>query len=203
MPALMAHRVAHTRPPDMSRMGAKRSLIVSLAWRKPARITMLAHDSGDGETIFHCPFCGSGQVLARSDGTVDCEFCHTAFTVQVQPEMPAFPQTINGMPFQIPGMPAGGENAMVDPASPAAQANAAPDQPPPGVDPASGEGDGPPEGDPSSDDTAEGGPPDFLKNSYRTERGTRLSAQSYMRHLALTHTTSHSRLVDTMRKELR
>jgi hypothetical protein len=65
----------------------------------------IAHDSGDGETIYHCPFCGSGQVIARSDGTVECEFCHTAFTVQVQPEMPAFPQTINGMPVDVPGMP--------------------------------------------------------------------------------------------------
>jgi hypothetical protein len=59
-----------------------------------------AHDSGDGQTIYHCPFCGSGQVLARSDRTIECEFCHTAFTVQVQPEFSAFPQTVNGQPME-------------------------------------------------------------------------------------------------------
>lgn len=65
----------------------------------------LAHDSGDGKTIYHCPFCGAGQVIARSDGTVECDFCHTSFTVQVQPERPSMPQTIDGQPFPIPGMP--------------------------------------------------------------------------------------------------
>lgn len=65
----------------------------------------LAHDSGDGQTIYHCPFCGSGQVIARSDNTVECEFCKTAFTVQVQPQFAAFPQTVNGMPMDVPGMP--------------------------------------------------------------------------------------------------
>lgn len=65
----------------------------------------VAHDSGDGQTVFHCPFCGSGQVLARSDRTIECEFCHTAFTVQVQPEFSAFPQTVGGEPMEVPGMP--------------------------------------------------------------------------------------------------
>lgn len=65
----------------------------------------LAHDSGDGVTIYHCPFCGSGQVVARSDGTTECEFCHNSFLVQIQPQQHAMPQTINGVPYQIPGMP--------------------------------------------------------------------------------------------------
>ena len=34
----------------------------------------VAHQSGDGVTIYHCPFCGSGQVIAGSDGTVSCDF---------------------------------------------------------------------------------------------------------------------------------
>lgn len=65
----------------------------------------VAHDSGDGATIYHCPFCGAGQVTARSDGTVECAFCKTFFTVQVQPEHSAMPQTIDGRPFPVPGMP--------------------------------------------------------------------------------------------------
>ena len=65
----------------------------------------VAHDSGDGETIYHCPFCGAGQVVGRSDGTAECGFCSTAFTVQVQPVMNSVPQTINGVPHVHPDMP--------------------------------------------------------------------------------------------------
>ncbi len=64
-----------------------------------------AHDSGDGATIYHCPFCGGGQVVAGSDGSVECGYCHTLFTVQVQPEHAAMPQTIDGVPQDMPGMP--------------------------------------------------------------------------------------------------
>src|ERR1043165_7189683 len=68
------------------------------------RMIKVAHDSGDPQVIYHCPSCGSGQVIARSDGTVECGFCKMCFTVQVQPRYPAFPQTINGQPIQVPGM---------------------------------------------------------------------------------------------------
>lgn len=64
-----------------------------------------AHESGDGVTIRHCPFCGSGQVIGRSDGNTECSFCNSAFLVRVQPMYSAFPQSIGGMPVQIPGMP--------------------------------------------------------------------------------------------------
>lgn len=65
----------------------------------------VAHDSGDGERIFHCPFCGAGQVVGNSDGTAQCQFCDTTFTVQVQPSMPGVPQTIDGEPHVHPEMP--------------------------------------------------------------------------------------------------
>ena len=183
--------------PDMSRMPPRQALIVALAWRKPS-IVRVAHDSGDGETIFHCPFCGSGQVLARSDGTVDCEFCHTAFTVQVQPEMPAFPQTVNGMPIDVPGMPAGGENANVPPESPLAGGAdpMADPEAPPGTE---SESQPPEEGDPTEDDTAEGGPPDFLKNSYRTHQGADLPREAYMRYLAIRHARDPRALARSMK----
>jgi hypothetical protein len=66
---------------------------------------VVAHQSGDGVTIAHCPFCGSGQVIGRSDGNTECSFCNQAFLVRVQPMFSAFPQSIDGMPVQIPGMP--------------------------------------------------------------------------------------------------
>lgn len=74
------------------------------AWALGSR-QVVAHDSGDGETIYHCPFCGAGQVTGRSDGTAECSFCSTAFTVQVQPQMAATPQTIDGVPHVHPDMP--------------------------------------------------------------------------------------------------
>jgi hypothetical protein len=75
--------------------------------RPVARIAgrVVAHDSGDGETIYHCPFCGGGQVVGRSDGTVECGYCKANFTVQVQPQRPGTPQTIDGQPYDIPEMP--------------------------------------------------------------------------------------------------
>jgi hypothetical protein len=159
----------------------------------------IAHDSGDGERIFHCPFCGAGQVLGRSDGTVECGYCNQHFTVQVQPQFPSFPQTINGMPVDIPGMPGqidtgmGGQPGLggpqVDPET------GEPIEGPPGADDASGvpgaaEGApgeaGPPEEEEGDDD----GKPDFLKGSsryYRTAAGDLLDEERYLRHLAIAH----------------
>ncbi len=147
-----------------------------------------AHDSGDGATIFHCPFCGSGQVIARSDRSTECEYCHTCFTVQVQPQFPAFPQTINGMPMQVPGMPGqiGGPPAAPDAAG----------DPMGGVDPADGmdgdedNGEGVPGipdggGDADEDDGGDDAPP-FAKGSMlRTASGRELDPENYMRHLAI------------------
>jgi hypothetical protein len=195
-----AYRLNGLTPPDTRAMPPRQAMLVDLAWRKPAMVKF-AHDSGDGETIFHCPFCGSGQVLAASDGTVDCDFCQTSFTVQVQPQMPAFPQTVNGMPIDVPGMPAGGENASVPPDSPLAQQNATPDDGggfPPGDE---SESQPPEEGDPGSDDTASGGPPDFLKNSYRTTRGATVTRVDMMRHLAITHALDRRAMTARVRAE--
>ncbi len=72
-----------------------------------------AHDGGDGVTLFHCPFCGSGAIAAGGDGTVTCDFCHTAFSVQVQPQNAGMPQTIDGQPVDMPGMPQG-QDLMLD-----------------------------------------------------------------------------------------
>ena len=83
----------------------------------------VAHDSGDGKTIYHCPFCGGGQVIARSDGTTMCGFCNTAFTIQVQPEHSSMPQTVDGQPVNDPSMPGDGthdDDVVEDPAEPPA-----------------------------------------------------------------------------------
>lgn len=82
----------------------------------------VAHDSGDGVTIYHCFSCGAGSVIARSDGTAECQFCQKCFTVQVQPTLSATPQTINGVPHVHPDMP--GSSPDTPPAQPAQQSPA-------------------------------------------------------------------------------
>ena len=159
----------------------------------------VAHDSGDGMTVFHCPFCGSGQVLARSDRTIECQFCHTAFTVQVQPVYPNFPQTIDGQPMQVPGMP-----GQVDPMGggmpPGAGAPPSGDEEPgdspfgsddlddsgvPPTDEADAEADDDSGSGDSSGHEKETGNP-FAKKTYRTAKGHLLSEADYLRHIAIT-----------------
>lgn len=113
----------------------------------------------------------------------------------MQPQFPSFPQTINGMPVDIPGMPGQIDTGL----------GGAPGQPPmdgsvpPGQDmDADGipdQQEGAPSGVPGADEGAdeeEGDDkkPDFLKGSsryYRTAAGDLLDEERYMRHLAIGH----------------
>lgn len=169
-------------------------------------IHRVAHDSGDGETIFHCPFCGSGQVIARNDGTTECEFCSTAFTVQVQPQMPAFPQTIDGVPVDVPGMPNGGQSANVPPGATPGADPLDPDSADPDADgnPFGGDKSGADSDD--SDDNSDGGDnkPAFLKGSarlFRTAAGKQLTYEQFMRHLALAHAQNPEYVLTQIRHE--
>jgi predicted RNA-binding Zn-ribbon protein involved in translation (DUF1610 family) len=171
----------------------------------------IAHDSGDGATIFHCPFCGSGQVIARSDRTTECEYCHACFTVQVQPQFPAFPQTIDGQPMQVPGMPGqiGGPPG-VPGADPMAGGM------PPGQGPMGGTDDGPiPPGEEDGgtpgeepDEEDDSSAPPFTKGSmlhYSTASGAILNFDHYVRHLAIKYTDPDERdaVLRQVRKEQR
>jgi len=113
--------------PDGDTDTVRRTTSMKTAKVAPARrrgsTRKVAHDSGDGETIYHCPFCGAGQITARSDGTAECGYCEAVFTVQVQPKHPSMPQTINGVPVNDPSMPGDGTHS--DP-SPATQIQAEP-----------------------------------------------------------------------------
>jgi ribosomal protein S27AE len=71
----------------------------------PKGMQVTAHVSGNQIDVLHCPFCGSGAVIARSDGTIECGYCTSIFTVQVQPAYAGFPQSVDGQPYQWPGMP--------------------------------------------------------------------------------------------------
>ncbi len=150
----------------------------------------VAHDSGDGETIYHCPFCGSGQVIARSDRTIECQFCHTCFTVQVQPEYSAFPQTVNGVPVQVPGMP--GQVGM----DPSGMGGPAPDpMAEDGGNPFAEEGE---EEAPEEEPEEDGNP--FTKGSaLRTTAGKELAVDDYVAHLALRHAADRGAVLEAVR----
>jgi predicted CXXCH cytochrome family protein len=175
-----------------------------------------AHQSGDGVTIYHCPFCGSGQVIAGSDGTVECDFCSTTFIVQVQPEKSSMPQTINGVPFQAPGMPPVGQDPGAKPGEPtpaeedenksfggddlSEKAHDPKDGPDPKDPAAGGKSPFPPkktdektDDKPKGDDDKSGGskPPwltDKKSGLFLTAEGVALPLDKYMAHLALKET---------------
>jgi hypothetical protein len=152
-----------------------------------------AHQSGDGITIAHCPFCGSGQVIGRSDGNTECSFCNQSFLVRVQPMYSAFPQSIDGMPVDIPGMPPAadpgmppGGDPMAEGAPPGADGEAGEDgggAPPFGQDSGGGEEDG---GESGGSDDDGGSAPPFAKkeSSYRTAAGHPLERTAYVDYLA-------------------
>lgn len=71
------------------------------------RLVKTAHDPGDSQITSHCPFCGSGQVVGRSDGNIECEFCGMTYLVRIQPMFTGMPQ--QPMP---PGAGFGGETSM-------------------------------------------------------------------------------------------
>lgn len=81
------------------------AVLVSGVDDMPKGMQVTAHVSGNQIDVLHCPFCGSGAVIARSDGTIECGYCTSIFTVQVQPAYAGFPQSVDGQPYQWPGMP--------------------------------------------------------------------------------------------------
>lgn len=200
--------IPRTRLPDGRLVCAGCAQAVARERKEAAMATQAtrktAHDSGDGATIFHCPFCGSGQVIARSDRTTECEYCHTCFTVQVQPQFPAFPQTIDGMPMQVPGMP--GQIGGPPGAPPGADGSMPPDQAGVGMD---GGGGFPPDdedgGAPEGEDEEEEGDdaPPFAKGShltYRTASGVPLKWDDYLRHLAIKHADDKDAVLQRVRE---
>lgn len=170
------------------------------------RIIVVAHDSGDGQTIYHCPFCGSGQVLARSDRTIECEFCHTSFTVQVQPEYSAFPQTDpqTGLPIQVPGMPGQIDQPVGAPGADPNADPAAAGQDPTAAGQATGQDanqDGVDDGFEAGAPASAGNQPPWLKGArlFHTASGQALDPADYIRHLAIKHADDRSAVVMQVR----
>lgn len=189
-------------PPGAS--GA-RKIARTIAGDMPA-IVKMAHDSGDAETIMHCPFCGSGQVIARSDGTVECGFCKACFTVQIQPQYPAFPQTIDGVPMKVPGMgpqwPGDPEGQDVLQARDAAEGtDADPDDDGDDDNPFSGgDADSDEDADQEDGNDAGGNGNPFAKKSYRTAHGGLVDLGGFLRHVALESARDREAMLERLRE---
>lgn len=176
-----------------------------LAQSKP-KIMKFAHDSGDPQVVYHCPACGSGQVIARSDGTIECGFCKMCFTVQVQPRYPAFPQTINGQPIQVPGMGPqwpGQDDDQMQQAQEAAEGIPVDD---PNADP-DAEDDNPfadqgaDDEEDDDEDESDGGNP-FAKKSYRTASGVYVEPDAFLRHIALEAARDRAQVLKVIRRKI-
>lgn len=182
-------------------------------------IAVVAHVSGNQIDILHCPFCGSGAVIGRSDGTVECGYCTSVFTVQTQPQYNGFPQSVNGQPYQWPGMPDPGSVAAPDmPEGTNLNPNTNGENdvvggPPTGLqssDPADadgddgeddddkpaflkGKGDKSDKGDDKKKDSKDKGNP-FSKKTYRTASGAVLDEENYLAHLAIQFANDKARV---------
>lgn len=183
----------------------------------------IAHDPGDPLITSHCPFCGSGQVAGRSDGTISCDFCGQVYIVRVQPAFPGMPQMPGegGAPSDIgpdggvlppdaigpDGLPMGGEDPMAmgeedAEGFPGDEADEEEGEDPEGFS-------GPPEGE---DDGDEGPPPPPKKDKSKSKKGVRtyrglggevLTEDQYVRHLAAGLSGGHPAVLAALREAAR
>lgn len=185
--------------PEMERRVSEAiSSIARVARAKRVGLTVTAHDSGDNAIINHCPFCGSGAVVGKGTGTVGCEFCHTNFTVQVQPAHPFMPQTVDGQPVPPAGLPGDEPTEMSAPLDPAVNeveegvgvaeeaTNATPFNAP-----AADKPEEPKKENPFSKGSA--------KASYRTSDGHTLDEDAYIARLALAYADDREDVLDSVR----
>jgi hypothetical protein len=167
----------------------------------------VAHDPGDPLVTSHCPFCGSGQVVGRSDGTIGCDFCGQAYIVRVQPAFPGMPQMPNG-----PGAPSDvGPDGMVDPGMIGPDGMPMDGGPPPGDDDSGGDGlpgapadDGAPDGGDGKEDDSGSGPPPKEKQKksarlYRGVHGQPLTEEQLVRHIAVVASGRDPRVLARLR----
>jgi hypothetical protein len=123
------------------------------------------------------------------------------FTVQVQPEYPAFPQTINGMPVQVPGMP----GQIDDPVGAQPDPNAPMDPSQVGA-PQDGDGDGAVDADADGQDddfqapaSADNQPPWLKGSALVTAAGKRLDPEDFVAHLAIKHAPDKAAVIEQVR----
>lgn len=210
------HKTAEVvRAPDETESSVTRIATLIGSGGKPyLGMKVIAHVSGNQIDVLHCPFCGTGAVIARSDGTIECGFCTSVFTVQTQPQYNGFPQSVDGQPYEWPGMP---QQPGVVPADPPPGTDVNPNSmgvpsPPMSSDPADGNDDMEDVSDDDADSDDDDDKPAFLKGkgdksdsksdkksdkksdnpfakkkSYRTASGALVDEADFLAHLAILH----------------
>lgn len=147
----------------------------------------IAHESEDDTQPLHCPFCGSGQTVGGSDGSIHCDWCQRSFTVRMQPNYPAMPQQPGMQNAGAPPIPDGSQLAGETPMPPDAGMDPSGQ---PGADMGQGqqpdanaaEGD---TGSQGSPDLPYGVPPEVRNLSFSTKAGATLQFDDYLDHLAI------------------
>jgi hypothetical protein len=188
-----------------------------------ASLTKQAHDPGDPQVASHCPFCGSGAIVGRSDGTIACDMCGMNFLIRVQPAYPGMPQAAEGMGAPTDAGMGGLGPPMGDEMAPGEEPEMGPDgEPLPPGEEGEEEGDGAPpwaegaedeEGPPGAEQEAEEeGPPPPPKGKGKKKKGSRerlyatlsgelLPEPAYIRHLAVLHSGGSPRVLAMLRRE--
>jgi hypothetical protein len=161
-----------------------------------------AHGGGDDPTVRHCPFCGSGQVVARSDGMIECQFCGNYFDVSMHPEFSGMPQTDPETGLPIPGADVDDGNGDVPPGTdPGVSADAEGVFVPPGPDGAPTDATDGIFIPPKAAGLITGSNAAYLARLYRTARGHDLPEDWYVAHLALTFADNRDRVLEAVRSK--
>lgn len=157
------------------------SLAVAVDALEGETIERTGHIYADDSVVGHCVFCGSGDVVGRSDDTVECQLCHRAFVVMEQPLYADTPAPdYQGMQIDGTGL----EDPTADPVDEAPAF-----APPPGAD-AEAEGDPAVPGQPKAEVPGTESPFEKKESSmlFRTAKGHQLGRDDFVRHVAITFT---------------
>ena len=197
---------------------------------RQGNLVKVSHDPGDPQITSHCPFCGSGQIVGRSDGTIGCDFCGMNYIVRVQPAFPGMPQApgMGGAPTDVgpdgmpmdPGMEGGEVGPDGMPIDPGMEGEVPPDggfppedgeELPPGEEEAAEEEGGFPPEEGDGEEEGDAPPPPKKKSksksksskegSFRTLAGDTLGEDAYIRHLAVLHSGGDQAVLDRLRAE--
>jgi hypothetical protein len=155
--------------------------------------------------------CGSGQVVARSDGTTECQFCGSYFEVSMQPEFANMPQTDPATGLPIPGTETEEDGELPPAVDPGVTADAEGVFVPPGdEDVAMGGTDGVfippakeapvvPEKKAASLITASNTA--YLDRLFRTAKGHDLPEDWYVAHLAISFADDRDKVLEAVRSQ--
>lgn len=108
------HMMQQGMGPNMDPMG------MGQPQAQQGQMQQFAPDQKSDLIVRVCPFCGSGHLIGRSDGSIECGYDNNVFTVTVMPSHP-FQPLVNpdGSPFSMPQDPNADPHPQIGTADPA------------------------------------------------------------------------------------